>query len=763
MTQLSEEDIKTEIANLYFLKSRYTIEKNRLDFAVLEKGGNNSYIYWAESKKGIYDKWIMLAQLILTIKPRLDEGEIPPPFIGCFDEQQITFVEFRHAQEIFLTNDFNWKEKPSAVSLKTSAKVKKFLNGKEHTFNWRDEKDVIKAFIIENFYPLNCGVALVQITKNNFVQIFNKWEKEVLPSIAIAQEFYKSGIISGDFFLADLLSIENKTINNKLKVLLHYDEYKISENVHNYLFNTVNFKDKGEAHKNFWSYYTRPPKDEYQEYIRTRRDLLVPSGIRERKGAFFTPQIWVEKSQEYLAKVFGEDWQDEYYIWDCCAGTGNLEEGLVNKENIWVSTLDDSDVRVMKDNKRLFQNHIFKFDFLNDSFDDLPKGLKDIIDDPKKQEKLIVYINPPYAEAATHGNKANKGGVARTTENTYADLIGKASNEIFTQFMTRIYAEIPLGKLAQFSKLKYVNASNFIKFREFFKAKFKLGFVVHANTFDNVKGQFPIGFLIWDMSDKRKIESVKCDVIENDGRKTGAKGFYADCGSKIINDWYKQFYDESGEELGVLHNIGNDFQQNSGVFISSENNNNHTSIITKNNILYALIYLAVRYCMVADWLNDRDQFLYPNDDWKNDMEFQNDCLAFTLFHSQNRIMSVNGINHWIAFKPSEVGARDDFASSFMSDFIKGRKFSAKAQAVIDAGRSIWKYYQKDIYNDDSQNINASLYEIREYYRGRTDKGRLCPKSSDEKFQALDDAIKDALDILADKIAGGVYRYGFLRK
>ena len=34
-----------------------------------------------------------------------------------------------------------------------------------------------------------------------------------------------------------------------------------------------------------------------------RQDLLVPAGIREIKGAYFTPQIWVEKSQEYLARA----------------------------------------------------------------------------------------------------------------------------------------------------------------------------------------------------------------------------------------------------------------------------------------------------------------------------------------------------------------------------------------------------------------------------------------------------------------------------
>ena len=54
--------------------------------------------------------------------------------------------------------------------------------------------------------------------------------------------------------------------------------------------------------------YKRPPSETYWDYIIGRRDLLVPQDIRERKGSFFTPQVWVQKSQEYLAKSFGENW-----------------------------------------------------------------------------------------------------------------------------------------------------------------------------------------------------------------------------------------------------------------------------------------------------------------------------------------------------------------------------------------------------------------------------------------------------------------------
>lgn len=146
----SEEDVKTQIEHLFFKDC--VVEKNRLDFAVSDKKGHA--LYWAESKKGNYDKWLMLAQLFLTIKPRIDKAELPPIFIGCFDAQDITFVEFHHAQDVFQTNDFNWNERPSAVSPKTAAKIKRILDGKEITFRWLEDKDAVKEFVKKIYFIL---------------------------------------------------------------------------------------------------------------------------------------------------------------------------------------------------------------------------------------------------------------------------------------------------------------------------------------------------------------------------------------------------------------------------------------------------------------------------------------------------------------------------------------------------------------------------------------------------------------------------------
>ena len=100
-----------------------------------------------------------------------------------------------------------------------------------------------------------------------------------------------------------MLSKDNKTIIDKLNIVLQLTYYesrvKVADKLKHY-YERIHFLDDGEAHAKFWTRYERPPKEEYHKHIIERRELLVPQDIRERKGAYFTPQIWVEKSQELL-------------------------------------------------------------------------------------------------------------------------------------------------------------------------------------------------------------------------------------------------------------------------------------------------------------------------------------------------------------------------------------------------------------------------------------------------------------------------------
>jgi hypothetical protein len=810
---IREEELKNKVAQDYFWIYDCTKIIGNVDFCVCMHQSQKELfeqesLLWAEAKKGSSDIYNSIVQLILTIgKARTFDKFLPPAFLGAFDGEKIAFIPYNDIHEVFYINDFNWNVTPSNHSTKEfkliHEKVTSIIDSKALLFNFLNDDRELKNFIKKNFIVGKFGLTKTKIDKNNFINIYNKWLQAVKPTIAVNWEIAKkNGIIDGDFYLADLLSQENNTLKEKLFVLLRHDHYELDRKIDEagmFSSKRTDFKDKQVAHTQFWNKYERPPKEEYWDYIVERRDLLVPQDVRERKGSFFTPQIWVELSQKYLTDVLGEDWQDEYYIWDCAAGTGNLLNGLTNKYNIWASTLDKQDVEVMHDRinngANLLHEHVFQFDFLNDDFlpkskgGKLPDSLYKIITDERERKKLVIYINPPYAEATTAktvtGTGENKAGVATNfkLKQLLTPKIGNATNEMFALFMANVYEKMQGCILAQFSTLKFVNGSNFQKFKEYFLARYKGGFVVPAETFDNVKGKFPIGFTIWDTRNKEKIEEVVCDVYEKDRSKIGRKTFYGNL-PKSLNKWIVK-YNFKEKVIGLLVSSPSDFQHNSQLAILSRQQERYCWNISEKNLIPISIYFAVRHCITPTWLNDRDQFLYPNDGWKTDTEFQNDCLAFTLFHGQNKITSKDGTNHWIPFTEQEVNAREKFESNFMSDFINGKnkqtpksgitlsilfepeaeykksplQFSPQAKAVFDAGRGLWKYYHQQ----PNCNVNASLYDIKEYFQGRNETGKMNNKSSDETYMNLIGDLREKLRQLAEKIEPKVYEYEFLKQ
>ncbi|EOZ2160655.1 hypothetical protein ACQQJ8_000682 [Campylobacter coli] len=807
LLKLSEEPLKSKIKDLYFSKFNYVGAK--IDFCITQNLGllGEVNLLWAEAKQGKSELKKSFVQLVLTIGKYKFYTEQTPNLLCAFDGEKIAFLPFACLQEIFYQSDIDFSVTPSNHTSKQFLKLLKELDSILNTaqiFYYEKNDEELKTFIKENLTSEN--ISKIKIDKNNFVSIYHKWNKMVKDAISIDWNLAKkSRIIDADFYLADLLSSENETISQNLFAILKKDYYefnKTKSDLGSIINERTSFKDNQKAHHEFWAIYERPPREEFWDYIIKRRDLLVDQDVRERKGAFFTPRIWVDKACEYLSKTFGEDYEEEYYIWDLAGGTGNLLANFTNKKNIFCSTLDKADIDVIheriKNGANLFENHVFQFDFLNDEFFDevddkgkiiqkskLPLNLQEILKDENKRKKLIIFINPPYAEAATSTQITNTGKnkekVARENRicEKYKDILGKANNELFTQFFIRIYCEIEGAILASFSTLKYVNSTNFIKFRESFKAKFLKGFMVPADTFDNVKGNFPIGFLIWDMSKKEEIKKIKLDIFNENGNFLGKKMFYSYDKNKKLNEWYKNFYVKNNE-IAIMNTRGNDFQNTNYIRITLFNNHNHTNIISYQNLLQTSIYFSVRHAINATWINDRDQFLYPNDLYENDDEFKSDCLAFMLFHGQNKISSKEGINHFIPFSETELGiTKEAFGSDFMYKFIKGKikdenslfgdelakiEFSLEAQELLKAGKELFKYYHTHS-EDKGYLVNASLYDIKEFFQGRDEKGRMNRPSQakDEHYKVLLSDLNTALNTLAKKLEPKIYEYGFLKE
>ncbi len=813
-SNLNEEPLKSSVAKAFF--ENFDFSGDKIDFIITYNHKNKGKplwvepILWAEGKKGKSELFKSLAQLILTIGKHKFYTHFPPPYLGAFDAFSFLFVEYHKLDFIFTRSDIDFSVTPSNHNTESFKhllnELTPLLEKEALIFDYETQNKELKAFIKDNL--LYSKRSKIPVDKNNFVHVYFKWVEHVKPSISIEWQLArKQGILDADFYLADLLSESNETILESLNTILKVNHYKFNKKLNNFgafNFDETSFNDKQKAHQTFWNIYERPPKREFWDYIIERRDLLVSNDIRERKGAFFTPKIWVEKSQEYLAKILGQDYQDEYIIWDCAGGTGNLLSGLINKANLYLSTLDKSDVSIVKERikngAKLLENHVFQFDFLNDDFKKAPKSLQEILNDKEKRKKLIIYINPPYAEA---GNKAKMSGTGKHKDlvargnricEKYKNELGKANNEVFAQFFMRIYMELNGCIMASFSTLKYLNSSNFKKFREVFKAKFLEGFMVPADSFDNVKGQFPIGFLVWDTATPppplKPTNALNLEVFDSLGEFLGYKNIVNE-NVKNIHMWLKQKERiENMEILGYIDTPTPDFQGSPSVaIINNKNSSKRHSVyfaIASSNILFGSVFFSIRHCIKATWQNDRDQFYAPYDDaFQDDSEFKNNCLTFMLFHTQNRITTTQGTNHFIPFSETEVNAKERYSSHALLDFLKGKikkeegdslflnakkenkplEFGPCASRVFNAGKEIYRYYHTQASTNRQYNANASLYDIKEFFQGRNAQGKLNlpAKAKDEYYKQLYANLQDALKDLAKEIQPKVYEYGFLRE
>ena len=831
---LREEELKNKVAADWFGAFDCTRIIGNIDFCVdlpateLALGYDAEPILWAEAKTGNKKDIIAsFVQLILTIGGgHTADRNLPPHFLGAFDAEKIAFIPYNAVLGVLGKNDFDWTVAPSDHESKEFKELYTLAKGvierEKLLFRYAEDGDILRRFIKSNFKSGRRDISKILINKNNFTHIYRQWREVVMPFINANWDVLKRkyAVYDRDFYLAEMNIDDNGTTDIADDRVAN--DFYITFDAKSASPDTVRRKNEDEldiglsfgfnpggldAYAAFWRRYKRPPRKEYWNFIVNRLDLLVPQDVRERKGSFFTPKKWVELSQHYLELALGSDWQDDHYVWDCCAGTGNLLAGLTNKYNIWASTLDQPDVDVMRERIKsgaaLLDSHVFQFDFLNDSFDKLPQGLRDIINDPDKRRKLVIYINPPYAEHSNRrvivGTGDNRTNVARESVvyNQFATQMGTATRELYVQFFLRIYSEMSGAVLASFSTMKFVCSQNCAKFRVYWKSKYARGFICPADTFDNVKGAFPIGFTIWRLGEGDEITGIQTDVVDKTGHLTGSRNFHSSVQGAMISDWLRRFYDKSeNSAIAYMSLPGVSMQQRLSLFVTSKPTESDVkqhkvAAITRDNLVPFVIYLAVRHSIEPAWENNKDEFLTPNCKWVCDQEFQTNCLVWALF--DNVVKSADGVNHWIPFTEEEVGAKDCFKSHFMSDLINGRglsnlnpenpvnpvenlsahsasprlcvkdNLSPAATSVLDAGRELWRYY----HSQPNANPDASYYDIRLHFQGATTdakgKTKMNASSSDATYTRLLADLRAAMRRLAAAIEPKVYEYGFLKK
>lgn len=794
-TAKSEEDVKDIYIQALNLQS---YKKGLVDIQTKE--------IWFEAKDGYRNStYQMFTQLLHYVQQAFDKGEDVPPFLCVIDTKKAAIMKTLDALPLISNKKqpIKWGKNASGYTQEALDVVSAYIGTYLVSFKIETHED---EFIQTIKNAIKTGdIIRTSITPNNLKQVFDKWIS------MIGQEI--QGVATEDYallFFADIMSDGTVSTHQNLPAeLLHKNNKPVFS-----LANKMYELSSHEGYRQFWAIYDRPPKQEYRNYLLERRDSLIPIDERSFKGAYYTPLAVVDKAYEKLEATLGKNWQREYIVWDMCCGVGNLEVKHSNPRNVFMSTLDTADINVMKATKTCMAATRFQYDYLNDDITDdgqidysltgkVPAALQQAIKDGKK---ILILINPPYAEATNADNTAagnieaeNKTGVAKTKfAATAMSKYGKASNELFTQFVARISQEIPTATLAMFSTLKYANAPNFEKFRAVWNAKFLDGFVVHSKAFDGLSGNFPIGFLIWktnNLADAKPLlfNEITTEVLDKNAKPIGEKQFYNLPNDTFLNVWIKRPKTNKQEVIPLKNAITpttgkawvktwadngiaymycgvNDIQHatQQTVLFSSIYSGGHGFYITEENLWQAAVVFTMRRVIKPTWLNDRDQFLQPTQPLSD--AFKMDCLIWMLFNGSNLTASAdnlewNGktwsiVNHFIPFTENEVGANDRFESDFMVQYLQGKALSVEATAVLDAGKALWQAYfmQTDVRGvRDELKLNrpdVGWYQIRKALQARNNSGDYVPTN----FKPFEEAYKT----LTEKLRPRVFELGFLR-
>ena len=684
--------------------------------------------------------------------------------------------------DFYTKNTYDWDLKPSSPCKKLVADLSRAeVVIHAHIYDFSNvQEDIAFATLIMNIRKRQASLFNLkkQITDKNFYQVFQHWKKffgEAVQNGHKASEYFVTDIEQGKSSLVDNNSVIFRLSGGEIREkLINPDEYKY-----------------------FWNHYEKIASARDIIAIRQKMDRITEINLRRFTGEFYTPIDFAKKAFDYLKRTVGEWWLDKNFrLWDMAAGTGNLEFAIPPEAHkfCYVSTLikDEADYCA-----NIFPDAtVFQYDFLNDNADKLPARLKNDLNNPNI--KWIIFINPPYATASNFErdkNRQNKNGVSMTTIRKLMnnENFGEVSRELFSQFIYRISKDFAnkIAWLGIFSTLKYITSNNNQKLRDnFFRYKFNGGFMFNSQNFEGCKGKFPVGFLVWNLSENISLEEQKLslDVYDSDIEKIAEKTFHAERREEFLNKWVKRprnvkrfppmvsaltfattkdLRDRIPENfLGSLM-CWNDFTHHDfTAFLSAPYGTAGGMSITPQNFEEYMIIHAVHRIPKLTWLNRNDQFMQPNKELPR--EFITDAVIWSLFAPSNQTASLRDVeyegevyqirNNFYPFLLSEVQSWSCSSISiaaqlamaqedrFAASWIKANRadLSSEAISVLNAGREIYKRFYAELARLDVRkwkidNWDAGWYQVR--------------MSLDAKL---------SLEELSNKLEPQIYELGFLR-
>ena len=624
-----------------------------------------------------------------------------------------------------------------------------------------------------------------------------------------------------NYFVSNCIKDKNKFSSNELVgifmgILTNKENYYIHPNNKNKLI-TLNkpIAVDGKVFQSIFSHFDDNLSWKQKKELIAISDRLIEDTERRFNGAFYTPSEFASYSQKMISSSLGDNWREEYVVWDCCSGLKNLTRDFTFNK-LYCSTLEQNDI----DLSACYNTNAtsFQFDFLNDSLEKLPQSL---IEHLNNNDKIIFYINPPYATACELSLDAGKSkkNVAKTRINEIMkeNKVGASSQNLIAQFLYRILLikkEFNLTNISVgcFTKPLLTTASTFKKLRDlwFKEFKFDRGILFNAGHFAGVSSKWGITFEIWKEGIQEERNCFLMYIVDSkDGEvyPICSKVMYNTDGIKLASDWTKEpmkgvkthknhLVVSSGTKPYTSVNRASNYPNNFGYFnnagatvsnnavsvalFSATYGNGHGHGVTKENINRVVSLFSARKLIDTNFIIDKDSYLMPNTDDKRYKEFELDSFIYSLFHSSSNQTALRNIeyngekwdvkNEWFWMLKEELSDLvydnlDDASVSYfdlsedryIAKWVKEHysELSDTARKVLDKANELVKlsFATRKIFNESKPE-----YQVNNWDCGWYQIKEILKEYHKDEY----DEFKTLYKALTDKMRPMVYELGFLK-
>lgn len=523
----------------------------------------------------------------------------------------------------------------------------------------------------------------------------------------------------------------------------------------------------GEIRKpTYFKDYINPYTGKTNEKFKYLMDKLNDTIQKKELGAFYTAELYADKSLELLRKAIARVPNgNDYIILDRCAGTGNLERHLSEEElsHCILSTIEYYEYKVLVETLGDKVRHIIPPTERDDTFNQgLVRGanalseeyinnalLKKYIEDPNCT--IILFENPPYIEVvATELQKTDKKKKSKVEKDFVVqemkkDTSGVVSRDIGNAFIWsafKYYLRKPSDSYIVYSPVKYWKIQHLVNKR------FNSGFAFNRRHF-HTDIDACIMCAYWENIDDTTTNILELEAYDiKDGKLIKEdEPLYI---MRIFSTYSEKYFDKrkfADDQPGIVGNL-NGTERTSGTIqlknpvynpnivgylsirgANFDNPDLNVSLLSigrydgggfylrKDNYLEKMpMFAATRYITYNRYWTERARIMKAGDgaaafykDLAKDrtQQFLLKCLLFAALEMQNHCRSFVGSDNRVYV--NHLCLDDTHGDTLATTELKRLKIGKKEQQLIDQ----WKKVLADAKNtaNYNKNIKYGVYQI----------------------------------------------------